>query len=226
MNRFLVVTATDAESVAVLGSRTAEPDWESGTPVRSTDTPAGRVIVAVGGVGAVRAALCAARLLPAGFDLVLSAGISGGFAKLAPGMLVIGDSLVHADLGAETADGGFLALPDLGLGSIEYPVDQRAARLLQARLPAAVTGTIVTVSTVTGTQRGADRLARAHPGAAAEDMEGAGVAAAAGQAGVPFASIRAISNVVGPRDRESWRIGEALAALTAGCRAIFDAEWS
>ena len=44
-------------------------------------------------------------------------------------------------------------------------------------------------------------------------MEGAGVAAAAARHGVPFAEVRAISNLVGPRDRAAWRIPEALAAL-------------
>ena len=45
-------------------------------------------------------------------------------------------------------------------------------------------------------------------------MEGYGVACAAATAGVPFAEIRAISNSIGPRDRSTWRIGDALDALT------------
>jgi futalosine hydrolase len=44
-------------------------------------------------------------------------------------------------------------------------------------------------------------------------MEGAGIAAAAQLRGVAFGEIRAISNSVGPRDRDAWLILEALAAL-------------
>jgi len=45
-------------------------------------------------------------------------------------------------------------------------------------------------------------------------MEGFGVASAATIAELPFVEIRAISNAVGLRDRESWRIGDALEGLT------------
>jgi futalosine hydrolase len=47
----------------------------------------------------------------------------------------------------------------------------------------------------------------------AEAMEGFGVATAAAGAGVPFAELRAISNLVGPRDRAAWRLEDAFAAL-------------
>jgi futalosine hydrolase len=46
-------------------------------------------------------------------------------------------------------------------------------------------------------------------------MEGFGVAAAAHSFGIPVIEIRAISNAVGPRDREAWRIKEALDSLKA-----------
>ncbi len=80
--------------------------------------------------------------------------------------------------------------------------------------PGATAGPVLTVSTVTGTaERAADLLA-AHPGALAEAMEGFGVAEAAARAGLPVMELRAVSNAVGPRDRDAWRIGDALAALT------------
>jgi futalosine hydrolase len=75
---------------------------------------------------------------------------------------------------------------------------------------------------VTGTAATADELGRRFPDAVAEGMEGAGVAAAAARRGVPFGEIRAISNRVGPRDRDAWqiplaleRLGKAVAAVTA-----------
>ncbi|WP_086832015.1 hypothetical protein [Streptomyces sp. NRRL B-24572] len=72
---------------------------------------------------------------------------------------------------------------------------------------------VLTVSTVTGTARRAAELVERHPTAAAEAMEGFGVAEAAAAYGVPVVEIRAVSNAVGPRDRAAWRIGEALGAL-------------
>jgi futalosine hydrolase len=51
-------------------------------------------------------------------------------------------------------------------------------------------------------------------------MEGYGVASAAAQAGVPFAEFRTISNLIGPRDRESWRLPEALAALAKAAASL------
>ena len=74
---------------------------------------------------------------------------------------------------------------------------------------------MLTLSTVTGSAATADALAARVPGAAAEAMEGYGVAEAASRFGIPFIEIRAISNPVGPRDRAAWRIGDALAALEA-----------
>jgi futalosine hydrolase len=54
----------------------------------------------------------------------------------------------------------------------------------------------------------------------AEGMEGAGVAAAAALYGVPFAEVRAISNPVGPRDRGTWRVAEALEALGSAVASV------
>ena len=38
--------------------------------------------------------------------------------------------------------------------------------------------------------------------------------------GVPFAELRTISNLVGPRDRASWQIGPALDALAVALAAM------
>jgi futalosine hydrolase len=113
------------------------------------------------------------------------------------------------------ADGGFASLSELGLGELDPPADPALARLLAERA-AAVTGAVLTVSTVTGTAVRAERLRRTFPDAVAEAMEGAGVALAAQRAAVPFGELRAVSNLVGPRDRAGWQLGPALTALAAG----------
>jgi futalosine hydrolase len=144
--------------------------------------------------------------------VVIVAGIGGGFAgRAAVGQVVVADRIVHADLGADSPD-GFLPVADLGLGTpgaIWCP--EQLVRAAAART-AAVTGPIVTVSTVTGTAAGAAELVRRYD-PAAEGMEGAGGWAAAEAHGVPVLEIRAISNLVGPRDRAGWEIPPALAAL-------------
>jgi futalosine hydrolase len=180
------------------------------------------VIVAPVGVGPAAAAAGTARLLftmPAGhFQAVISAGIAGGIG-VAPGGIVLAARSIAADLGAETPD-GFLSVDELGFGSTIVEVDQALLARLRDALPEAVVGDVLTVSTVTGTAQRAAALLQRHPSAAAEAMEGYGVACAAQIAGVPFAELRTISNAVGPRDRGSWQIGAALAALTSAAAML------
>lgn len=151
------------------------------------------------------------------YGLVVSAGIAGGFQPLAPvGSVVVSDTVVSADLGAQTPD-GYLTVEELGFGRSSHTVD----RALTGRISAALArgaqphtvAPVLTVSTVTGTAERADELARRHPRAAAEAMEGFGVAEAAAAYGLPVVEIRAVSNAVGPRDRAAWRIGDALDSL-------------
>lgn len=153
------------------------------------------------------------------YMLVISAGIGGGFPGRADvGSLVVADAMVAADLGSQTPD-GFLSVDELGFGSSIVAADaELAARLrheLQQAGLAVSGGTTVTVSTATGTAETAAELLRRVPDAAAEGMEGFGVATAAQQFGVPALELRAISNAVGPRDRDAWRIKDALDALQA-----------
>lgn len=214
MSRLLVVTAVPAEQAAVLGARTPASGTVAGLSVQRSLTPAGLLDVACGGVGPVAAALSTAALLRVtDYDLVIAAGIAGGFPRVSWGDVVVADEAVHADLGAQTSDGGFSSLAELGWGPVRVALDSGLARQLSHRTGAAL-GTVLSVSTVTGTQAAADGLLERHPDALAEAMEGAGCGQAAQQAGVPFAELRTISNRVGPRDRAGWRIAEALAALT------------
>lgn len=207
----LVATAVDAEREAI---RAGLPDGAPGTTVATV------------GVGPAAAAAGTARLLAlaeaAGhpYRAVLSAGVAGGFAgRAAVGELVLAARSIHADLGAESAD-GWLSLDQLGFGTTVGRADPGLLSQLRARLPDATVGDVLTVATVTGTAARAASLAAAHPEALAEAMEGYGVACAAAGAGVPFVELRAISNLVGPRERASWRIPAALAALTAAAATL------
>ncbi|MGW1066741.1 futalosine hydrolase [Streptomyces aureus] len=161
----------------------------------------------------VSAALTAAALDGAPYRLVVCAGIAGGFLPGAPvGSLVVADDIVAADLGAEAPE-GFLPVTELGFGTVSHRPPESLVREVAAATGGGV-GTVLTVSTVTGSTARADELRARHPRALAEAMEGFGVAEAAGAHGVPVLEIRAVSNPVGPRDRAAWRIGDALTALT------------
>lgn len=223
--RVLVVTAVPAEADAVSAGLGG-----TGTAATERALPGGRVLrvhpgadVLAAGVGPAAAAAGTATALAvaatpsasdsaAPYDLVVSTGIGGGFQPLAPlGSLVVADAIVAADLGAETP-GGFLPVDELGFGrTVHLPPPERAARI--ARLLDAVHAPVLTVSTVTGSAARAAELTARHPRAAAEAMEGFGVAEAAAAYSLPVVEIRAISNAVGPRDRSAWRIGPALDAL-------------
>jgi futalosine hydrolase len=178
------------------------------------------------GVGPAAAAAGAARLLSlaeargTAYQGIVSVGIAGGFpGRIEPGGVVIADRSVYADLGAHAPD-GFLTIEELGFGSVVSAADEGLTGFLRAALPGALGGSVLTVSAVTGTAERAAELRERWPDAIAETMEGAGVAAAARLCGVPYAELRAISNAVGPRDRGSWQIGTALAALTDAAAAI------
>ncbi|HST50298.1 futalosine hydrolase [Jatrophihabitans sp.] len=211
-HRILVVTAVAAERDAVLAGRRAAAGTVAGLPVHRALTPAGLVDAVSGGVGPVAAAVSTGRLLGQGYDVVISAGIAGGFPPAEVGTLVVADAVVHADLGAETAD-GFSSMAELGWGEVRHGLDPALVTEIRRRTGARA-GAVLTVSTATGSRRRTEQLLAAHPDALAEAMEGFGCYLAAAAAGVPFAELRAIANPVGPRQRESWRIADALTALT------------
>ncbi|GGO04698.1 futalosine hydrolase [Micromonospora parathelypteridis] len=215
MTGLLVVTAVPAEADAV---RAGLAD--------------ATVTVAPVGVGPAVAGAATARLLALAeatgrpYRAVISAGVAGGFTGRAEvGDTVLGTASIAADLGAESPD-GFIPVDELGMplallgaGSV-VQADPGLLAALRAALPAATTGPVLTLSTVTGTAASTEELRRRHPEAVAEAMEGYGVAVAAAQAGVPFAELRTISNPIGPRDRNAWRLRDALAALTAAAPAL------
>lgn len=209
--RVLVMTAVSAERDAVLRGLNSDTRFD----------------VLVAGVGPAAAAAGTAKVLAtAGYGLVVSAGIGGGFPGRAEvGSLVVANEIIAADLGVETPE-GFSSLDELGFGSTRVQVDtglvnRVTGALLAAKLPVSI-GPVLTVSTVTGTAASAAELAARVPGAAVEAMEGYGVAIAAHDSGVPILEIRAISNLVGPRDRTAWRIKEALDVLEAASSVLLE----
>jgi futalosine hydrolase len=201
--RVLVITSVDAERDAILRGLLYKPHGFN---------------VVAGGVGTAAAAASTAKELSANnYDIVINAGICGGFIERTElASIVVASEIIAADLGAQTPE-GFIRLDELGFGTTRIPVDQSLVNqvleaLQSAGLPVTA-GPILSVSTVTGTAETTLEMIKRVPLATAEAMEGYGVAMAAQLYGVPILEVRAVSNIVGPRDRDSWRIKEALKRL-------------
>lgn len=189
----------------------------------------GRVVVS--GVGPVAAALAtwraiAGQALRAPYTLVVSAGIGGAYPSsgLGVGDVAVSSHIIQADLGAWNGE-EFLDLSALGLSI--FPNRPQAptfaawegAQALAERTGAAY-GPLLTLSSVTGDAATAAALSRRYSGALTEGMEGAGVAHAAALSGLPVLEVRGVSNTVGPRERESWRMSEALQAARSVVSAL------
>jgi futalosine hydrolase len=226
MTRIAIVTAVNAERDAIargvgVSERQQAGPYETVVGVVRGDAD---LVVVAAGVGPAAAAAAAMAIALGGVDVLISAGVAGGFAgRAAVGDLLVATAVVAADLGAQTAE-GFLDLAALGFGSSTYAVDAAAAadtanRLTTAGLPTR-RGPVLTVSSATGTDERALALAERHE-AAAEAMEGAGVGHVATLMGIPFVELRAISNLVGRRDPSSWNLPVALAALERAMRILF-----
>src|SRR5262249_26096799 len=144
-------------------------------------------------------------------------GLCGSFdPALTPGVVVhvVSDRL--SELGAQDGD-AFLPIESLQLPSdhvVENP--KPPANVALAWLPR-VTG--ITVNTVHGEETAiAAVCGRYRP--QVESMEGAAFMYACRMANVPFAQVRAVSNMVERRNRNSWKITEAVDALSVVARAI------
>ncbi|MEV0644869.1 futalosine hydrolase [Phytomonospora sp. NPDC050363] len=191
----LIVTAVDAERDAVRAGLKDNAD----------------ISVQTIGLGPAQAAAATTLLLTKGnYRGVVSAGIAGAFAGRAEiGDTVVATRAIAADLGAQSPR-GWLPVVSLGFGGVSsISADSSITANVDGHR-----GAVLTLATVTGTQETADELAGRYPDAHAEAMEGFGVATAAKLLGVPFAEIRTISNIVGPRDKDGWRLQDAFAALT------------
>jgi futalosine hydrolase len=214
----LVVTAVEAERDAVVRDLGPSMVVRQGAYV---GVEAGEVHAFQVGVGPTAAAAGAAALLALGpeYELVVSAGVAGGFRdRAAVGDLALATEVVAADQGVITDD-GFLTLKDMGMpGDGAYAVDtQRVGARLHGGSYRLLEGAVLTLSCMTGTESRAAELAARYPRAVAEAMEGYGVLEAVRRTGrdTPFAEIRAISNTIGRRDRSTWNLPAAFDVLAS-----------
>jgi len=223
--RILTVAATSVEVAPLIAQ--LRYSAERGPSVKAYAHPGHDVDVLVTGIGMVATAAWTCKILTQGsYDLVLNIGVCGSFdAAVRPATVVHVVSDCIAELGAEDGD-RFLTAQELGLlADDDFPF--AAGRLVNSAPPQnatlnalpAVAG--ITVNTVHGSERSiADVTRRFRP--EVESMEGAGFMYACLIHGVVFAQIRAVSNVVEKRNREAWKITEAIASLTDTALKVLD----
>jgi futalosine hydrolase len=221
----LVVAATEAEvSPFVTGLRRVSA---VGPRVTRYQGGSHEIDVLISGVGMVATATWCSRVLSAEqFDVALDLGVCGSFKpEIFPGSVVHVVSDRVAELGAEDGD-AFLTIQQMKLlGDDEYPFT--GGRLVNASPPVlgplskmrAVDG--ITVNTVHGNDDSIARVTRRFS-PDVETMEGAAFMYACLIQGVPFAQVRAVSNMVERRNRAAWKLDEAIANLGAVARQMLE----
>ena len=156
-------------------------------------------------------------------DLAIQAGIAGALdGDLALGEVVRVTEDRQLDFGAEDRDGEFLDLRDMNF-DYAAPYDDdgwlRPREVAAAHLPfpGVKAGT---TNRSSGSRTTIDRVRHHFPEVQLESMEGAAFFYACLQAGIKPLQLRAVSNYVTERDRDSWLIGKAIANLDRALRRV------
>ena len=221
----LIVAATAAEIAPLLAGLKERSSADG--QLRSCTRGNRQIDVLTTGVGMVATAAWSSRALAMReYDVALNLGVCGSFDRTIPAgdvVHVISEEL--PEMGAEAGD-EFLTLHDLKLlARDDFPF--RDGRLMNAAPPAVdalhelprVHG--ITVNTVHGRDSSIAAVRqRCQP--QVETMEGAAFMYSCLIRGMPFAEIRAVSNVVEKRNRAAWKLGEAIDNLNSVALRIID----
>ena len=211
--RILVVAAT-VEEVGGIKSQESRVKNQDEASTLESGSPAFDYELLITGVGMVATAFALGRhLVNNKYDLVLNLGIAGSFDRnIALGEVVEITSDTFAELGAED-DTTFLPIAEMGFGEANFEPTTKLADLYNLfntfNLRQA---TAITINTVHGNEDSIKKVAaRLNP--QIESMEGAAFFYACKQLNVPCIQIRAVSNYVEKRNRDSWNIGLAIKNL-------------
>ena len=183
------------------------------------------------GFGPVAAAARAASLIVRhDAERVVLTGIAGTFdaTGLPVGTAAVFPRVAMHGIGVGVASGfvsaaaiGFHHWPNAGRGP-----EHSDELVVNAPVPPAA-GQLLTCCTASASPEEARQRLELYPGAVAEDMEGFAVALACRLAGVPVAIVRGVSNEVGDRRVDRWRIPEALdAAWTVVSDLLIRRDWN
>lgn len=222
----LIVSSTLFEVAASLQREVGVSGEGVGTP--GTVLEGKRCDFLVTGVGQAACGIHVSRTLARrSYDRVIQAGIAGSFSPEVPiGSVALVAEEAFGDLGAED-HGSFLDLFDMGLlkrGDTPFSEHLLVAPTVElpslAGLPRVRS---VTVNRVLSEARSIAWI-RDRYDPQVVNMEGAAFFYAALFEKVPFVSVRAISDMVGPRDRSAWKIPEAISALDGVLAKVIE-EW-
>ena len=185
----------------------------------------GNAIVELCGFGPIAAAANTARLLQVHRPTkVLLLGIAGAFEV----QNSIGQALCFSDVasyGVGTGTGeAHIPGHKLGFKQVlggRVSLKDQAAEILPLVSESTGRRLLVTACSASANEAERNERLKMFPDAVAEDMEGFGVALACHQNGTPLSIVRGISNRVGDRNRDNWRIDAALhSASELGIRII------
>lgn len=228
----LLLCATEREAAPTVSALATAPESGPWGLAWQGRIGAEAVVLAIPGVGKVNTAaalaLAVQRWLP---RAVLQFGIGGAYVGsfLSVGMVALASAEVHVDCGAGRGEAwrdlealGFPLLTGPPPRYNEIPTDAAltAAVAERLRLPAV---RFATSERVTEDLDEAERLQRRHD-VSIESMEGAAAAQVCLALGVPFAELRAVSNIVGERDRAAWDVRGAVRGANEAVAAALGEE--
>jgi futalosine hydrolase len=168
------------------------------------------IVIVITGVGMVATAYYTGSVLDDSYDVAFNMGICGSFNT----NLKIGDVVnIHedtfAELGAEDGE-NFLTLDELKLEGISKIVNDSGAIHAVVEVLPRVSG--ITVNTTHGNEKNIQKVFdRFHP--YVESMEGAAFMFVCENERIPYVQIRAVSNYVEKRNRDTWNIPLAIEKL-------------
>ena len=156
------------------------------------------------------------RLNQFSYSLIIQAGIGGSYQKNKPlGKVYYMATERFGDIGMEQKDGSFTSIFETPLiDKNSFPFKEgvliNPEATLAKFLPVAHG---ITLNTVTGTQGKAEKIIEKYPEVEIENMEGASFFYVCLKENIPFMSIRSISNYVEDRNKEYWKMEEAIESL-------------
>jgi len=219
-SKILFVTATDAEAVSLKRVSIAIPD------ALVYGVGDYEISLLVAGIGAVSTAWNMKQWLSVNErpDLIINAGIAGSYnEQFVNGDVVMPETDCFADAGIDD-NGNYKSLFEAGLvGADEFPfrngvihADERYTTLLKDLLRPV---RAITVNTASGSETTIKRLSeKFNPDI--ETMEGATFFYICARERIPFFAVRAISNRVELRNRNSWDIELAIDNLSVKINEI------
>ncbi len=233
-----LISATEEESRIILQNLKKIMAEDLRLPAYEGRIGNNNVVHIISGIGKTNAShaatLLTEKFLP---RLIINFGIGGAYPSsgLRIGDIAVADKEVYGDEGLWLKDGfhttDVLGIPFFKKGRKKYfnefPLDKDIEKKAMKAIPPHLlpkafgikggwrnyqikikSGTFVTVSTSTGTNKRAKELEKRFS-AICENMEGASVAHVCAMHGVPMLEIRGISNIVENRDKSKWDIKSA-----------------